>query len=257
MERRRFVVMSLLLVATQACGSDRLAVTTAVEPYVPSQLLISGHQLSVGSCPAPGSIVAGPPVVVTDESFKPRASVPVSFSVVRGNGTLTRTVALTDDAGVATPGMWSLGSSAGANTVTAALTTGASLSFTVVTGVPAKVIAAYVGTLTGSHYYLADNGMYQYGYDYNSTPQAPPATLCSDSFYSRDSTQIFFYSVGGTAAAPGARGLFSTATVVSNGLLVHYQDVFDFDDEVYEVVPLTPARSSASSHCWITPCSER
>ncbi len=71
------------------------------------------------SAPA-GTAVAQPPSVrVADQVGQPMAGVPVTFAVTAGGGTLTGATAITNAAGVATVGSWTLGSTPGQNRVTA------------------------------------------------------------------------------------------------------------------------------------------
>jgi adhesin/invasin len=64
--------------------------------------------------------VATPPsVVVRDQFGNGVAGVTVTFAVTSGGGSLTGSAATTNDGGVATVGSWTLGTTAGANTLTA------------------------------------------------------------------------------------------------------------------------------------------
>jgi adhesin/invasin len=67
-----------------------------------------------------GTAVATPPsVLVTDQSGNPVAGVAVTFAVAGGGGSLTGGNAVTDASGLATVGSWTLGTTAGANSLTA------------------------------------------------------------------------------------------------------------------------------------------
>src|SRR5438874_2568834 len=82
-----------------------------------------------------GSAVGSPPsVLVRDGVGNPVASVPVTFAVVLGNGTITGANQTTNTSGIATVGSWTLGSTAGTNTLTATATgsgiTGNPVTFT-------------------------------------------------------------------------------------------------------------------------------
>ena len=65
------------------------------------------------------AVAAAPSVLVTDAWNHPVAGVSVTFAATAGGGSLTGATALTNASGVATVGGWTLGATAGANTVTA------------------------------------------------------------------------------------------------------------------------------------------
>lgn len=67
-----------------------------------------------------GTAVATPPSVrITDANGNPIAALGVTFTVASGGGSVTGGTATTDSSGVATVGSWTLGSVAGANTLSA------------------------------------------------------------------------------------------------------------------------------------------
>jgi hypothetical protein len=69
---------------------------------------------------APGAAVAtAPSVQVTDADENPVSGVAVSFEVTSGSGSITGPTRITDGHGIAAVGSWTLGSAAGANTLTA------------------------------------------------------------------------------------------------------------------------------------------
>lgn len=71
---------------------------------------------------AAGSAVPIPPsVVVKDANGNPKSDVSVTFAVVSGGGSITGATAVTNAAGVATVGSWTLGS-AGVNSLSATVT---------------------------------------------------------------------------------------------------------------------------------------
>ena len=93
-----------------------------------------------------GQPVAAPPTVkVTTNTGAPAPGITVVFAVTQGGGTLGATTVTTDDQGIASAGSWTLGATAGTNTVTATvsgLTTNNVVTFTA-TGVagPATKLA--------------------------------------------------------------------------------------------------------------------
>ena len=69
---------------------------------------------------APGTQVSElPSVIVRDESGNPISGVHVTFAVTGGGGSVTGANATSDASGVATVGSWTLGATAGTNTLTA------------------------------------------------------------------------------------------------------------------------------------------
>ena len=69
---------------------------------------------------APGGPVSVPPsVIVKDANGNLRSDVTVTFAVVSGGGSVTGATTVTNAAGVATVGSWTLGSAAGANSLSA------------------------------------------------------------------------------------------------------------------------------------------
>lgn len=67
-----------------------------------------------------GSAVSSPPsVIVKDANGNPKSGVSVTFAVASGGGSVTGGASVTNAAGVAAVGSWTLGSSAGANSLSA------------------------------------------------------------------------------------------------------------------------------------------
>lgn len=103
----RSVALALLLAA---CSSSE----APPKPAALSATAGSNLTATVGTATA-----AAPSVKVTDEGGSPVPNVVVTFAVTAGGGTLQRTSATTDAQGVASAGQWTLGTTAGTNTVTA------------------------------------------------------------------------------------------------------------------------------------------
>jgi hypothetical protein len=186
----------------------------------------------------------------------------VSFTVTRGGGAIEHESRATDVDGRASPGWWRMGDTVGANVITARLANGAARSFTV-TSTPsggARVIAAFslvsIGgkalpqtfsgagtswTITGGHYYLAEDGTYEFAYELNGDRQPPPAISCWGSQYTGDASGSglrFFLRPGSYPASAfyqARGGLFSTGTLIDRVMKVTYEDFLDFEDEVYEL----------------------
>ena len=96
-----------------------------------------------------GSAVAiDPAVLVTDQSGNPVSGVSVTFAAATGGGSVTGGAATTDASGIATVGSWTLGTTVGANTLTATSgsLTGSPVTFTATGTVgPAALITASAG----------------------------------------------------------------------------------------------------------------
>src|SRR5687768_5446326 len=122
----RFVLGRALLVAALVVGCKES--TGPAGPRGATTLTVQSgdeqHALA-------GSAVALPlKVLVTDDEGDPVSDVLVSFAVKTGGGTITGGAARTDDAGVATAGVWTLGAFLGEHTVEASVSGLESLTFT-------------------------------------------------------------------------------------------------------------------------------
>lgn len=78
------------------------------------------------------AVAPTPSVRVTDQYGNPIPTVPVTFSVITGTGTITGTQQITDGNGIATVGGWLLGTLAGTQQVRAVAAGGVGVTFTVV-----------------------------------------------------------------------------------------------------------------------------
>jgi hypothetical protein len=107
-------------------GNERIRIVTLGTPQI---ALSAGNNQSALA----GSAVSIPPsVVVTDAQGNRQAGVTVTFAVTSGGGTITGATAVTDSSGVATLGSWTLGTTAGTNTLSATCNgfAGSPLTFT-------------------------------------------------------------------------------------------------------------------------------
>ncbi|HEV7591282.1 MAG TPA: cadherin-like domain-containing protein [Longimicrobium sp.] len=84
------------------------------------------------------AVAVAPAVTVTDANANPVAGVSVTFAVASGGGSVTGSPAVTNASGVATVGSWTLGNTAGANTLDASATGLTTVTFTA-TGTPGAV----------------------------------------------------------------------------------------------------------------------
>jgi adhesin/invasin len=103
-------------------------ITTVVGP--PSRIALNagnGQTATVGT-----AVATAPSVLVTDAYNNPAPGASVTFSVASGGGSLSGGAATTNASGIATVGSWTLGTPAGANSVTATSSglTGSPVTFT-------------------------------------------------------------------------------------------------------------------------------
>jgi Tol biopolymer transport system component len=119
----------------------------------PAALIAIANAASNNQSAQAGTAVAIPPSVkVTDAVGNAVAGASVTFAVASGGGSITGTGATTNASGIATLGSWTLGSSAGSNTVSATLAgvAGATVTFTATaTPIPPLVIAITGGVERG------------------------------------------------------------------------------------------------------------
>jgi adhesin/invasin len=75
------------------------------------------------------AVAIAPSVLVTDANGNPVAGVTVTFAVTGGAGSLTGATPATNGAGIATLGSWTLGTAAGANSISATVASVGSVTF--------------------------------------------------------------------------------------------------------------------------------
>lgn len=126
------------LTATTVGAANRVVTFTATGMAgTATQVVLSGGGNQTASVGAP---VATPPsVVVLDQFNNPVAGVGVTFTVMSGGGTVTPpTSVMTDATGVAAATAWTLGATAGANTLTATAAglAGSSVTFSATANAP-------------------------------------------------------------------------------------------------------------------------
>jgi adhesin/invasin len=119
-----------------------------------------------------GTAVAAPPsVLVTDNGGNPVPGVAVTFAVTGGGGSVTGGNATTNASGIATVGSWTLGTTAGPNTLTATSggLSGSPVTFTAngTTGAPTQISVS-----TGNNQSAT----------VNTAVTVPPAVLVTDQF---------------------------------------------------------------------------
>ena len=160
---------------------------------------------STSQSAAVGTAVAAPPSVkVTDSFGNARSGVSVTFTVTAGGGSLnppSPATLTTGSNGVATLTSWTLGSSAGANTVqaTAAVPNGSPVTFTA------------TGTALAAHT-IAANSTTSQSATVGTAVSAPPSVLVTD--INGNPVQgvavAFAVSAGGGATSPASPALINT-----------------------------------------------
>ncbi len=83
-----------------------------------------------------------PSVKITDANANPVSGVAVTFAVASGGGSITGANATTNAAGIATVGSWTLGSTAGANTLSASAAGLTTVTFTATAAAPVPAAIA-------------------------------------------------------------------------------------------------------------------
>ncbi len=101
----------------------------------PAQIVANSAQTQLATAGGPVGVL--PSVIVEDANGNPVSDVSVAFTVSPGSGLVSGTPVSTDPSGIATVGIWTLGASAGTNTLTAT-----------VAGVSASVTFTATGTIT-------------------------------------------------------------------------------------------------------------
>jgi hypothetical protein len=142
---RRFgpaTAISIVALSLSACKDG-------TEPLVPSAVQpVAGQQqvAAVGS-----AVPVAPSVKVVTSSGKPVPGVRVTFAPAAESGTVVGGTQTTDASGVATVTSWTLGTRAGASTLTATADGVAPITFTATTtaGTPASVAAVPTAALSG------------------------------------------------------------------------------------------------------------
>ncbi len=120
---------TLVAKATDWSGVEvTFTATATVEPSNYSVTIVAGD----GQTAQVSTAVATPPSVKLTDSGNPVAGASIVFAVTAGGGNITGDTAITDAGGIATIGSWTLGPTAGANTLTATAVDqgGAQVTFT-------------------------------------------------------------------------------------------------------------------------------
>jgi len=231
-----------------ACGGDGNPSISAAGPIfgtpvppVPTLLVaVTAPQQSA----QPGTAVALPPIVeVRDSAGRPIPNIAVTFSPV-GGGSVTNSQVVTNSAGQASAGAWTLGGTVGPYFLVAkAAAVTATVEFTGLALVPGKVgrfdlatvggrllpFRQQIGTetmdLLGGRYVLAADGTFSWGYVWRDILNgvAQPADSLIDfqgAYVQRDSTiDFYFFGANGNLHAMQWRGF---GTVRGDSVRVRY-----------------------------------
>jgi hypothetical protein len=103
-----------------AAATGRTGATSAAFTVTAAAAAAVTMQAGDGQSASAGTAVATPPAVLVSDAFSnPKPGVSVTFAVASGGGSVSGASRTTGSDGVATVGGWTLGASAGANTLTA------------------------------------------------------------------------------------------------------------------------------------------
>jgi adhesin/invasin len=131
---------TLTATSTGLIGSPVIFTATGTTG-APSTITINGGNNQTAGVGA--TLPVNPSVLVRDIGGNPVPGVSVTFAVTSGGGSITGAAATTDGAGIATVGSWTLGPTAGNNTITAtsAGLSGSPITFsaTALAGAPANI----------------------------------------------------------------------------------------------------------------------
>jgi len=137
------VHVSLIWKVRGSKGAHRYAWKSFKFMVVPPAAQIAATAAAPLTAVAGAAVATAPSVIVKDAFNYPVSGVTVTFAVTSGGGSATGLTATTNAAGIATVGSWTLGTHAGANTLTAtsAALSGSPVTFTA-TGIAGPVDAA-------------------------------------------------------------------------------------------------------------------
>ena len=155
---------------------------------------------------AAGSAVTIPPsVIVKDANGNPTSGVSVTFAVASGGGSVTGATAVTNSAGIATVGSWTLGAVVGANSLSATSGNLTSVSFT------ATATAGSAASLTKN---AGDNQSAFAG----SAVAIPPSVLAKDANGNAISgASVTFAVASGGGSVTGAAAVTNSAGIATVG----------------------------------------
>src|SRR5207302_1607998 len=100
-------------------GRVTVTETAAVTVNSAAAATIAPHGGGGQTAPAGSAVLIAPSVLVTDAFGNPVSGVSVTFAPGPGSGSVTGATQMSDASGIATVGSWTLGTTAGSNTLTA------------------------------------------------------------------------------------------------------------------------------------------
>jgi adhesin/invasin len=249
--RSRLVILVALVltaVAVAGAGLSTASYTTASSTAVQaSTAQLTSDTLSVNTgnnqTATVGTAVAtAPSVRVTDINGNPVAGVSVTFSVAAGGGSVTGATSTTNASGIAAVGSWTLGTNAGANSLTASSPglSGSPATFTA-TGTPGAgskyfvTVSSYspvAGSAVTVSAQLADSygnlvttpgvsvtwSKTGAGGSFGANPTSTDANGIAQVSFTTGTVSGTTYAV--TAASPGASGTSPTLTTVTGAAAV-------------------------------------
>ena len=186
----------MLLLAYVNCKEGK------TEPAVATTIAANSGTTISGTA---GAAVSPPPsVIVRDQSGNPFGGATVTFSILAGGGSVTGASAVTNVAGVATVGGWTLGNTAGPNVLSAnAGTLSVSFNATGMAGPAAELIAA-----------TSDNQVAIAGL----VVPIPPAVLVQDANGNLKSGVAVTFTIGsGGGSVTGATATSDSAGIATVG----------------------------------------
>src|SRR5207249_2763159 len=143
--------------------------TVTVTAGPATQIAINGGDKQ--TAPVGGTVPIQPSVIVKDGGGNPVGGVTVTFAVAPGSGSITGASQTTNASGIASVGSWTLGTTAGTNTLTATASglTGSPVTFTA------------TGTAGGAGSIAVNAGDNQTA-TVNTAVATPPAVIVRDQF---------------------------------------------------------------------------
>jgi len=203
---------SLSITASVAAATQvQFAATATQQAGVPASLTkVAGDGQSA---PVGTAVATAPQVKVTDAFSTPVSGVSVTFAVASGGGSVTGATATTNSSGLASVGSWTLGPTAGSNSLTATVPTLGGVTFTA-TGT-AVVLPAIVLTVPGNLVGVGGQGLALVKLTQPAPAGGVTVTVTSDS-----TSYLTVASPGTIAFAAGDTLKSITLTGVASGVSI-------------------------------------
>ena len=188
---------ALLLLAQFSCKGDSAGPPVATTLAANSSTSVTGVAGAV--------VTPAPSVIVRDQNGSPIGGATVTFAVVSGGGSVSGGTVITDPAGIATVGSWTLGPVTGANVLDAASGT---LDATAFTATSTAGAAASLARNAGDNQNAAAGGVVA----------IPPSVLVKDANGNpKSAVSVNFAVVSGGGSVTGATVVTNAAGVASVG----------------------------------------